>query len=392
MEEKAKMCIITVGYNRPDSMQRLLASLLEADYRGDTVDLLISIDKGQRQKEIIEVAQNFVWKYGYKKIRAFSVRQGLRPHIIQCGDMTEEYEAVIILEDDITVSECFYQYAKQAVNFYRNDKRIGGISLYKHEINVGVGRFFQPEYNGFDTYLMQYAQSWGQCWTTEMWKGFKQWYTEKNESYFTDLSNPILRYIPQNVLDWDSHSWLKYFMAYIVEKDLYFVYPYQSLTTNHSEVGQHNVVGISSDYEVALATGKWKYEFPKFEDAVRYDVFFERCSYCTKGYEDKKVIFDLYGNKKEFGNGDIAVSSQALPFKVLEGWKLTYRPQEVNCKLPQKGNDFWVYDLHMKDNENKRIKRVSRTKYDVRSTNWRFLLELGTKELKEACLRKFQRK
>ena len=47
-------CIIVVGYNRPASMERLLDSLLKAEYFGDQVDLLISLDKGSKQPELIE--------------------------------------------------------------------------------------------------------------------------------------------------------------------------------------------------------------------------------------------------------------------------------------------------------------------------------------------------
>ena len=161
MNNQDKFCIVAVGYNRPDSMKRLLDNLLAADYDGDFVDILISIDKGVRQSEVIDIAEQYEWPYGDKRIRAFSKRQGLRQHIIQCGDMTKEYTAVIILEDDIVVSECFYLYAKQSVQFYGSDRRIAGISLYKHETNVGVYQFFEPEYNGYDCYLMQFAQSWG---------------------------------------------------------------------------------------------------------------------------------------------------------------------------------------------------------------------------------------
>ena len=58
---KDRICVIAVGYNRPDAMLRLLNSLGEADYLGDNVDLLISIDKGQKQEEIVALAQEFCW-------------------------------------------------------------------------------------------------------------------------------------------------------------------------------------------------------------------------------------------------------------------------------------------------------------------------------------------
>ena len=51
------IAIVVVGYNRPDSIEQLLASLLRADYAGDQVDLVVSLDKGQRQQEIVSAVE-----------------------------------------------------------------------------------------------------------------------------------------------------------------------------------------------------------------------------------------------------------------------------------------------------------------------------------------------
>ena len=125
-----KIAIVAVGYNRPDSMNDLLKSIVKADYDSDRVDLIVSIDKGERQSEVISVAEQISWSFGEKIIRAFSERQGLRNHIIQCGDLTEKYDAVVVLEDDLLVSRYFYSYVKQTLKFYQNDPNIAGISLY----------------------------------------------------------------------------------------------------------------------------------------------------------------------------------------------------------------------------------------------------------------------
>ena len=53
------IALVAVGYNRPDSIEQLLQSLLRAEYENDRVDLVISLDKGQRQQEIVSVAEEF---------------------------------------------------------------------------------------------------------------------------------------------------------------------------------------------------------------------------------------------------------------------------------------------------------------------------------------------
>lgn len=383
----SNICIVAVGYNRPNAMQRLLNSILDADYDGQKVDLMISIDKGQRQDEIIKLAEDIVWPYGKKMIRAFSERQGLRPHIIQCGDLAFEYKAVVVLEDDITVSKGFYSYVSQCVDFYGDDRHIGGISLYKHCINVGVGHFFEPEYNGFDCFMMQYAQSWGECWTTRMWTAFKAWYIENEETFFVD-ENPLLSKIPNNILEWGNKSWMKYYMGYILQNDLYYIYPYHALSTNHSEAGQHNSVA-KCDYQVALAACNIEYRLPNFEQAVKYDMFFERIDYEIDKYSDKNVILDLYGNKKDFG-GDILISSKPRQYKVLEQWKLKYRPHEVNCLHPEIGEGLYVYDLHIENKSFPKSTQLIRTRYDIRSLSWKKILKMGLYRFYKTILRKLK--
>ena len=386
-----RICIVAVGYNRPDAMMRLMNSLLDADYLGDRTDLVVSIDKGPRQEEIAANANKFIWPFGEKTVRTFAERQGLRKHIVQCGDFALEYDAVIILEDDITVSKGFYAYAKQCVMFYGEDLRIGGISLYKHHINVGVNHFFEPEFNGFDVFLMQFAQSWGQCWTTRMWRGFRDWYEINADKIFTSPDFRADR-IPDNILHWGSQSWMKYYMEYIVENNLYYVYPYHALTTNHSEVGQHNN-SASADWQIETTDAVFDYRFPTFERAVKYDIFFERIGYTAKGYEDKNVIFDFYGNKKVFENADILISSKPRHYRLIESWKLKYRPHEKNCVNPEEGDGLLVYDLHspMERMKNYNSERV-RTRYDVRAIRWDSLIKLGAAEFKEKASRKIKSK
>ena len=103
-----KFAVVVVGYNRPFGLKRLTLSLKEADYLSDKVDLVISIDKGKKQQEIIDICEKIKWDFGEKHIRIFNENLGLRKHIIKCGDLTNLYDAVVVLEDDITVSKYFY--------------------------------------------------------------------------------------------------------------------------------------------------------------------------------------------------------------------------------------------------------------------------------------------
>lgn len=380
------IAIVAVGYNRPDSIEQLLNSLLCANYAGDQVDLVVSLDKGQRQQEIVSVAEKIEWSHGEKIIRAFPERQGLRAHIIQCGDLTEKYDAVVVLEDDLMVAPYFYSYVKQAVDRYADNDRIAGISLYKHQTHPGVNRPFEPANNGYDAYMQQFAMSWGQCWTKAMWQKFRAWY---NENEGKDLSEGNI--LPYYVSHWNKQSWLKYYMRYIVENDKYFIYPYFSLTTNASDAGEHCRIP-NNDFQVSLQEGDMEYRFPDFEQAVKYDVFFERV-----GIEDKllsdlegKKLLDLYGNRINYENARYLISTKALPYRIVRKLQLRYRPVEMNAIMPIDGEGLYVYDLKASANAPKANKDIL-TRYDVRSLHWKKTLHLGWSGFIDALLNKVQR-
>jgi glycosyltransferase involved in cell wall biosynthesis len=224
--------IIIATYNRPNSLKRLLGSICNANYDFySNIPLVISIDGGDTD-EMFEIANRFEWKYGEKQIIAHKENLGLRKHIISCGDLSEEYDSIILLEDDLFVSPYFYDYVVKALDFYREEQNIAGISLFSYRHNEYVGLPFVPSQNGYDVFFMQVPSSWGQAWTRKQWQSFKQFYE----------TNPVITNmdkLPDSVKGWPCTSWKKYFYKYIVENDLYFVYPYNAYTTNFGDAGTH---------------------------------------------------------------------------------------------------------------------------------------------------------
>lgn len=377
-----KYAIVVVGYNRPKSMERLLISLEKALYH-KSCDLIISLDYSDIQDKLIEISNKINWINGEKKIRIFKEKQGLRQHILHCGDLTNEYDAVIVLEDDLVVAEGFFQYVYEAVEFYKDDEKIAGISLYTHRTNPGNGRPFEAQNNGKDVFLMQYAMSWGQCWTKRMWYDFRKWY-DKNQEIARD------GVIPDYIVNWNKQSWLKYYIRYTAEKKLYYVYPYFSLTTNSSEVGEHNDKNDSA-YQVPLSFGSIKeYRFSKVEDAIKYDSYFERILE-NNFLNNKKVLLDLYGLRRVFFDAEVLVSTQKLNYKILNKLELKYRPHEVNYFIFEEGKGIFVYDLSEEKINTNRSNKLSIVSYDVKAESARLTLIHGFYGLKEKLLHFFKR-
>lgn len=336
------IALVAVGYNRPDSMMRLLNSLKQADYGSDAVSLIVSIDKGQRQDEIRQLAEQFEWPYGNKRVRAFQQRQGLKPHILQCGDLTKEFDAVVVLEDDIVVSQGFYTYVQQCVAKYDQNPGVAGISLYRHKINPGNHMPFEVDEDPYDVYFMQVAQSWGQCWTAQMWHGFREWLVDENQSIEDD------GYLPAYVCAWDGRSWLKYYNRYVAETGKFYVYPYKSLTTNHTESGTHSIE-VNSDFQVPLLSRSMNYRLPALEEGLRYDAFFERMGIADELLPELngKKLLDLQGTRTKFLDARYLISVQKMPYKVVKTFSIKYRPIEVNVLMQEDGQGIYVYDLSL---------------------------------------------
>lgn len=373
----ARYAIIAVGYNRRDSLHRLVTSLEKADYLGDRVDLIFSIDHADTNL-VEKYADSVQWPHGQKIVRTFPQRQGLRNHILQCGDYTSQYDAIAVFEDDIFVSPDFYNFMKQAVNFYRDDERIAGISLYSHMFCENSQRPFTAQKSNYDNYFLKYAQSWGQIWMKKQWAAFRSWYQQHNGEI---INAPQ---IPACLHQWPTTSWLKYHIEYCILENKYFVYPYDSLSTNFVESGQH-CKHPSTVYQVPLLYGHKKtYHFCQFgtNDGVYYDGFFERES-CLPDLPvtQEDVLFDINGVRQPDPEKRYFVSTQKLNYKILHSYAYQLRPPEMNVLLHISGDDIYLYDTWQESNNVFRDTSLDRWYYDTRMEGLRYTLQMSLKML-----------
>lgn len=340
------IAVIIVGYNRVDSLSRLYHSLLIA-YYPERADLIISIDKSQT--DIVEnYADNLKWDYGNIIVDKHDKNMGLRNHMMSLGKWFNQYDALIILEDDVTVAPDYFNFSLQCYDKYYNDDKIAGIGLYSYNLNYQNTYPFHPLKENYDVYMFQCAMSWGQLWLKKQWLDFYNWYLNNIEFTATDS-------LPDIIKKWPKSSWLKYHIKYCIEKDKYFVYPYYSLSTNFSEVGTHNK-GIFNHnlFQVQLQSGVGNaYRLPSFQECpVKYDTFYNNIKiYQFLKLNSDECILDLYGTINILENKRYCLSTKILNYKVVDSFALDYRPIELNIFNHQKGAGIYLYDL------NTRVKR-----------------------------------
>ncbi|WBU88808.1 glycosyltransferase family A protein [Cellulophaga omnivescoria] len=356
--------IVVVAYNRPKSLQRLLTSLSKADYPNTDIDLIISIDNGSDNDSVLNVANNFNWDFGNKKVEYQQVNLGLRKHIIQCGDLSTVYGSVIVLEDDLLISPNFYNYTVSALDFSKDKQYVAGISLYNHQFNVHKGEHFNAIDDGYDNWYFQFASSWGQAWSADHWRDFKNWYNKGQ-----DIANNTK--VPKYVRSWSEKSWLKYNIAYLVEKNLFFLYPKVSLSTNFSDAGTH--VGIGSNlYQVSLQLGlKKKYFFSELKDSKSvYDAFFEN-NYLKKYFYDydTDTTIDLYGYKNVYSSNYL-LTNKIINYKIEKSFGKFLKPLDSNIINDINGDDFFLYNLSVSQKNDKVLNFKKEFLYNIKRLNY----------------------
>ncbi len=362
-----KPAIVVVGYNRPHDLKRLLDSVNAAKYDDDNVVLVISLDKADNEAEVVAVAEAFDWQHGEKIIRTFPERQGLRKHVIQCGDLSEIYDAVIILEDDLVVSPNFYLYTQQALEFYQDSKKVTGVALYSHEWNGYARRSFSPVADSYDVYMGQYSITWGQCWTKKWWSGFKSWYLEHEGKLGINLN------IPMGINHWSAQSWGRYFVNYIVEQDLYYVIPRIALSTNCSDVGQHVREADATHQVRLLHSADKKYHFAPFEDAHKYDIFFENRqlqSFLPDDIDASQVCINLSGIQRDLSGFQYVLTTNDMPYHCLKTWGLVLRPIDMNIIMDIPGKEIKLYHLRQPQ-KCKTDTSYEMMRYEVKGFNFR---------------------
>lgn len=354
MKNKSITIVIPV-YNRPKLLNRLLQSLKKSNYLNDNIKLVISMDKSNNPK-IKKIVESFNWFQGDKIIINHNKHLGLREHIIKCGNLTKKYNNIILLEDDLYVDRNFYTYSKQALKYYQGDSNIAGISLYSPGYNETLDLPFFALNGNYDGYFIQLPSSWGQVWSKKQWEDFMKWY-EKNQSI--DFNGYT---IPENIKKWPETSWKKYFSAYMVDKNKYFLYPIKSCTTNFGEIGTH-FKNKSVKFQVPLLNNDIKnFRFVDLKESKSiYDIYYENIF--LKDYLSKKgfsnLVVDLYGSKKIKSEYQYLLTSKKLNFKIIKSYGLKLKPPELNIFHDIKGEDIFLYNTNVK-RDNKYLKKEDR--------------------------------
>lgn len=327
--------IVVAAWNRPHSLARLLKSLRDAHYPEVKVPLVIALD-GEGDPEVVRLAEGFSWEYGPKEVIIQPQRRGLKSHILACGDLSERFGRVVLLEDDLLVSPWFYQFATLALAEYRAVEPIAGISLYCHAVMESNAFYpFWPVCGDQGVYFLQYAVSWGQAWTAEQWQEFRGWYAAHPEA-----GNGTAGFLEH----WGENSWKKHFVRYLMATGRYFVCPGTAYATNFGDAGVH-FPEANAVFQVPLAQAwrapAWR-TYVAGEEA--YDASFEPelawLRTLVPELGEREIEVDLHG-QKDLGQSAKPWVLTSRPVRAaLRSWGRRMKPIWQNLRYAVEGNDL----------------------------------------------------
>jgi hypothetical protein len=322
-----QVAIVVIAYNRPAALARLLASLQQAACpTAASVPLIISIDRGG-SADVRTLADNFAWPHGPQEVIVQQQHLGLVQHFFACGDLAQRFDAIVYLEDDLTVSPVFLAYAAQALAFYQHDDRIAGLSLFSLWFNGYTQQPFVPLADGSDAFFVQVPYTLGLAFTRTQWTRFKAWLA----SPATATSTAPLH---EAWLHFDSEDWFPLLARYAIDTDRYFVLPRVSHVTGWGDVGTH-FTQATRFLQVPLQRDKQHYVFKAWDDSVAvYDSFFElrpdRLNRLTDRWHSYDYTLDLYGIKSRSNlHAEYALTSRPCRLPIASFGKVLW-PIEMN--------------------------------------------------------------
>lgn len=161
--------ICLFAYKRPDALHNSLKALEKCKHASKS-DLIIYIDgpKNNQEKTIVKDVLMMAKKINSEsfksvKIIPSSVNSGLANSIIAgVTEVLNDYNSIIVLEDDLVPSIDFLEYMNQSLNKYENNKCVGSISGFGFKV-------CDPENDHFSNYFYKRPTTWGWATWRDRW-------------------------------------------------------------------------------------------------------------------------------------------------------------------------------------------------------------------------------
>ena len=228
--------IVVFGYNRADKMENLFVSL-ENNENIDKMDLYIFIDIPDKKRprdiplseKVIEYVKNYktISKFKKVEIEIAEKHKGLADSVISgVTKVINKYGKVIVLEDDLEVSNDFLDYMQRGLIFYKKNSRVWsvtghcsmtkGLEKYKEDV------FLAPrvESLGWGTWKDRWSHV---DWEVSSYKTFRRDFV--GQALFNLGGNDLCKMLKNQMTDSNFESWAIRWGYQQFRERKYTVYP-----------------------------------------------------------------------------------------------------------------------------------------------------------------------
>jgi hypothetical protein len=115
-----KIDVSIITKDRPSSLARLLSSLSNSIFFGDTLTLRINLEQSA-DTETMKMVENFPWSHGGMFVHHRIIHGGLLPAVVESWYPHSNNTYGLLLEDDVELSPLFYAWVKMTILRYRYD-------------------------------------------------------------------------------------------------------------------------------------------------------------------------------------------------------------------------------------------------------------------------------
>lgn len=292
--------------------KRTIESLLKNDLASQS-ELFIYSDGYKNEideQDVLEVRQYLKSISGFKNITIFesNKNKGLANSIINgVTEIINKYERVIVLEDDLIVSNDFLDYMDDALEFYKDDNNIWSIGGYAPPLK-------SFDHYRHDVYVTVRATSWGWAtwknrWDTVDWEA-KEFIVLQNNRYARkkfELGGDDMYKMLDLQMSGKIDSWAIRWCFSQFLQNKYTIYPNISKIYNSGfddVLATHNI-GSGERWNVELNHNHVKFEYIEPDNIIskafkeHYDLKWKtKVGYFLKKYGGYKKIKNLQSKAK----------------------------------------------------------------------------------------------
>ena len=235
--------IVLFVYDRPDHVKQTVEALKKNELALNS-ELFIYSDAAKNKNgedKVIKVRQYIKNLDGFKKVTIFERNKnlGLASSIINgVTKIVNDYGKVIVLEDDLVTSPFFLKYMNEALELYKEERRVASIHGYIYPIE-----------NLPETFFIKGADCWGWATWRNKWSIFESngqklldEINKRNLQKEADFNNSYdYTKMLKEQIKGKNNSWaIRWYMSAFL-KDMVTLYPGQSYVQNigHGAEGTH---------------------------------------------------------------------------------------------------------------------------------------------------------